>query len=102
MANPIFSLTGLKDRTYQNFLGVGTDLTCIRAEEPKLTQVIAYTAAGYPEYIGEAAPGTAKGALLWRIKKLTYSGTNVTDVQWADSVTTFTKEWDERATYTYA
>lgn len=50
-------------------------------------------------YIGAALPGTATSASNWQIKRIT----NATgDVLWADAVTTFTKEWDERATYTYS
>lgn len=74
----------------------------IIAESGQYTQAFENNMDGSPIYIGEALPGTSKGASLWRIKKITYSGTTVTDVQWADGVSTFTKEWDERATYTYS
>lgn len=47
-------------------------------------------------YVGEADPGTANSAAAWRIKKVTPTG-----VSWADGVTTFTKIWDNRASYTY-
>ena len=72
-----------------------------------LTQAIAYgtsgDADGKPEYIGVAAPSSAKGSLVWSIKKLTYNASGqTTDIQWADGTAAFTKEWDERATYTYS
>lgn len=50
-------------------------------------------------YIGEAAPGTSEGAVLWRIKRLTNSNNTIT---WADGTSAFTKEWDERASYSYS
>jgi len=50
-------------------------------------------------YIGVALPGTATSASNWQIKRIT----NATgDVTWADAVSTFTKEWDERLTYSYS
>lgn len=52
-------------------------------------------------YIGEADPGTLTSAATWRIKKLTESGDDLV-IQWADGVGTFTKEWDERLTYSYS
>jgi len=73
-----------------------------RILELPMTQKIAYTAGGMPEYIGETAPGTAVTAKLWRIKKLTYSGTNVTDIKWASGTATYDKYWDNGAGTTYA
>jgi len=56
-----------------------------------------------PVYIGKAKAGTLTSQTFWQIFKITWDGSNdPTDVKWADSVTTFTKEWDERASYTYA
>ena len=57
-------------------------------------------------YIGQADPGTLTSAPAWRIKKVQF----ITDVDgnedstetWADGVGTFTKVWDNRATYTYS
>ena len=59
-------------------------------------------AAGLPIYIGKARAGTLTSVAHWQIMKLTWDGSDCTDVKWADSVTTFTKEWDERASYTFA
>jgi len=66
-----------------------------------LTQKMAYDGSGQLEYVGEAAPGTSVGAEKWRIRKLTYSGTLLTDVQWADGSDKFSKSWNDKATYTY-
>lgn len=49
-------------------------------------------------YLGKAEPGTATSAASWQIKrynKLTGQ------MSFADDITTFTKEWDDRATYSY-
>jgi len=53
-------------------------------------------------YVGKAKCGTATSEAYWQIKKLTWSGSTCTAVKYASGVTTFTKEWDDRATYTYS
>jgi hypothetical protein len=35
-------------------------------------------------YAGFAIPGTAEGTRSWQIKKLAYSGTNLTSVKWPE------------------
>lgn len=72
-----------------------------------LSQRVAYVASGdgvgQPEYIGYAQPGSSDGSTVWSIKKLAYdSSSRVTSIKWADGTNAFTKEWDERATYTYS
>lgn len=54
------------------------------------------------KYVGESLPGAATSAALWRINRidLTDSGGDI-EVLWADGVSTFTKIWDDRATFTY-
>jgi len=52
-------------------------------------------------YIGQAEPGTAISAGTWRIKKIIIAGA-LTTIAWADGVGTFTKVWDDRASYTYS
>lgn len=54
------------------------------------------------EYVGEARAGIATSAVGWRIKKMTYSGSNVTQVDWADGNTNFDNIWDDRTDYTYS
>lgn len=51
-------------------------------------------------YVGYAAPGSLDDASVWKIKKI--STTNPTRIEWADGVTTYTKTWTERETYTYS
>jgi len=50
-------------------------------------------------YIGFALPGTATSAATWRILKI--DTTSGTFGGYADSVSTLTKVWDDRAGYTY-
>lgn len=57
--------------------------------------------SGNPLYWGEAEPGTSKNAAGWRIKKLTWTGGNVTDIQWAENSTAMNLTWSARASYTY-
>lgn len=49
-------------------------------------------------YLGKATPGTATSAASWQIKRYDKSAGHMS---FADDVTTFTKTWDDRASYTY-
>jgi len=51
-------------------------------------------------YIGKAISGTAESASTWQIKAIVETG-DYAKILFADDVTTFTKEWDERASYSY-
>jgi hypothetical protein len=53
-------------------------------------------------YVADAEAGSGKSDEKWRIKKLIYSGSNVTDIQWAGGSTSFKFAWDDRATYSYS
>lgn len=50
-------------------------------------------------YIGKATPGVATSAASWQVTKL--DTTTGLILSYADDVTTFTKIWDNRASYTY-
>lgn len=79
----------------EHFLSAfGTDLL--------LTQAIAYNASNLTEYIGYALPGTSKASARWLIKKLTYSGSYVTDIQFANGVIAFDQVWNDRASLSYS
>ena len=69
-------------------------------DDQRYTTRIAYT-GNNPEYIGEALPGVSEDDAVWRIKKLTYSGNNVTQIDWAGGSEKFTNVWSSRTTYTY-
>ena len=66
-----------------------------------LTSLFAYTGNNV-EYIGMAAIGSATSAALWAIRKLAYSGDNVTSIKWASASSAQTFIWDDRSTYTYS
>lgn len=62
-----------------------------------LTQTFAYDGDGNTEYVGYALPGSSKAAPVWLIKKLTYSSSRVTDIQFANGVIQFDSVWNDRA-----
>jgi hypothetical protein len=73
----------------------------IYQDELRFTQKLAYN-GGMVEYQGWAEPGNANsGSAVWRICKLTYDGTSVTDIKWAAGSTDFSLVWDSRAGYSY-
>jgi hypothetical protein len=52
-------------------------------------------------YQAFANPGALDGETKWAIKKITVTG-SITKIEWAGGENAMTKEWDERATYTYS
>lgn len=50
-------------------------------------------------YIGEASPGTATSAALWRIKRLTNADNTIV---WIDGNSSFDNVWDDRASGVYS
>ena len=72
-------------------------------QQKGFTQKFENNANGQPVYVGQARPGTATSADTWSICAFTYDSKGaVTDIKWADSTADFIKQWDDRATYTYA
>jgi len=57
---------------------------------------------GNPIYVGWAEPGTASSAVGWKIIKLTWSGSEVTDIQYPNGDNAFIYVWDSRAGYSYS
>lgn len=54
-------------------------------------------------YRGEANPGSATNIASWRIQQITFTDSgNDVDIKWADGEASFTKIWDDRASYTYS
>jgi hypothetical protein len=57
-------------------------------------------ANGNPLYIGQAKPGSATSAAVWRIKAFTYDGNEaVLTIKFANSSRNFAFVWDDRADY---
>ncbi len=57
--------------------------------------------AGNLIYKGYARPGSSTADPVWQISKLTYSGADLTQVDWANSSSEFLFVWDDRASYVY-
>lgn len=71
-------------------------------ELTSFTSTYEYNAGGNPIYIGRAVPGTAKSDAGWQIQKLTWSGSNVVDIQFANASLLFNAIWDDRAGLSYS
>jgi len=67
-----------------------------------LLLAIDYDGSGNIIYQGKALPGASKASAVWQIKKLVYSGSNVSDIQWADGDILFDNIWDNRAGLSYS
>ena len=65
--------------------------------------IIKYDDAGSGiTYVGRAVAGTSTGSASWQIYRIDESASPDFDVLYADGVTTFTKTWTSRASYTYS
>ena len=53
-------------------------------------------------YLGKTIPGLAKSAATWQITKYTYSGANLTDIQYPSGSREFSYIWNDRASYSYS
>lgn len=86
--------------------GVTVDNDFYNAENnPQLKKKMQNNGSGQPEYIGEAWPGTATSEAKWRIKKMEYDDGKYkppTGQVWADGEASFSKVWDNRASYSYS
>lgn len=71
--------------------GVGGEIT-----------VFDYDGSGNIIYEGHASPGQAKSAATWQIKKFVYTGSNITDILWADGNTNFDNVWNNRTGLSYS
>lgn len=65
-------------------------------------QRLEYDASNHIIYQGWAQPGQADTDITWRIRKFTYSGDNVTNIQFATGSPAFAFQWTARASYTYS
>lgn len=52
-------------------------------------------------YVGEAAAGSATSGALWRVKRITTTGADLS-IKWADGDTSFSNVWDNRAALSYS
>ena len=56
---------------------------------------------GTDVYIGEAAVKATDAAAMWRIRKLSTSG-SIFIIKWADGNEAYDNVWDDRASLTYS
>ncbi|MDE2015951.1 MAG: hypothetical protein KGJ89_04995 [Patescibacteria group bacterium] len=75
-----------------------------QAVEPQAsyTMLFDYDGSGNLIYLGRAGIGSLTGNPVWQIKKLNYSGSNMTSIQWAGGNESFTNIWDNRASLSYS
>lgn len=66
------------DTTYESYTDTTTDVNLV--------------------YLGKATPGSATSDAAWQIKRYNKS---TGQMSFADDITTFTKVWSDRTTYTY-
>jgi hypothetical protein len=57
---------------------------------------------GILTYLGKVPAGSTETDPVWRIKKLIYDGTLLTDIQFPSGSTEFKFKWSDRTTYTYS
>ena len=65
-------------------------------------QRIAYNASGMVEYMGLARTGSATSSAVWQIRKLTYSGVNVTEINFANGTVAFSSVWSDRESLSFS
>ena len=74
----------------------------VLTEAPALIQRTDYNASNLPIYIGLAVPTSLASAAVWQIRKLTYTGNNVTLIEFADGNTEMDNIWDNRVSASYS
>jgi len=53
-------------------------------------------------YVGNAAPGSALSSAVWKIKLLTYSGSNLVSITWANGTNSYNNVWTNHLAITYS
>ena len=79
-----------------------TTESIVRETTPHLVSAMAYDSNGNVEYIGKTTPGTSKATAGWQIKKFSYTGSNVTDIQYSDGDIEFDNIWNNRESLSYS
>jgi len=83
-----------------SFTGGGSPVTTV--DEISCTSALEYDAEGNLMYLGRAPIGSDTDEAVWQIRRFTYDESNLTNIKWADGVSTWTKVWDNRASYAYS
>ena len=78
---------------------LSVDLAPIATGEEVLAKRIDEESGGDVIYIGEAQPGTADSAALWRIRRITFTvdgdGDTDGDIEWANGAANFDRVWND-------
>lgn len=86
-----------------NGQGFGDYLKSLENAALALPYALQLDEVGTYTYVGEADPGSATSAAVWRIKRLDESSTNPElIIKWASGNDNFDKIWDNRLSLTYS
>lgn len=64
-------------------------------------QMFDYEGGNAVIYLGKAHPGAQTSEAVWQIRQFTYSGSLVTQINFANGNANFDKVWDDRSTYDF-
>ena len=64
-------------------------------------QIFDYSGGSAIVYIGKAHADSLTSEAKWQIQKLTYSGDNVTNIDFAEGNSGYVHIWDNRSTFDY-
>jgi len=91
-----------KSQDKANVLKVGKNYGLLVSEGGTILQIrVDYSGGSNPIYVGWAEPGANYTDVKWRIVKFGWNGDNLLRMNFADGVSTFTKNWNQRTTYDY-
>jgi len=76
--------------------------TVIIGKPENLAVLLDYDGNGQLIYQGKAAIGSASSTASWQIKKLAWTGGQMSSMKWADGNDDFDNIWDNRAGLSYS
>jgi len=93
---------GKKSSVKASVKPVGEDYGLLVSEGSTTLQVrVDYNSTSNPVYVGWAEVDANYTHAKWRIVKIEWDGMKLLEMQFADQVSTFTKVWNQRASYDY-
>jgi hypothetical protein len=76
------------------------EVATTNAPAPALYALELDEASATVTYVGEAEAGSATSGAVWRVKRITTTGADLS-IKWADGDTLFDNVWDNRASLSY-
>ena len=73
----------------------------LQTDDPYITRN-SFDGGGNQIYQGKAVPGSATSAAVWAIRRFTWSGGNLTAIDWANGRTVAENVWDNAASLSYS